>query len=187
MAQILREQCRKSTSSVSGGWPSQKLEQWSTATLLAQDSPQMKDKVENGNAAAAVLRVDSWPWIRLSCLLLTRHYDMPSPKSKARFLQVSTQLLSILPWPPARQLPLRLSNVLGKLKWLSCQEEVASDWIIWPGELDCDVMSTFFWLAPLAKAIGLIVISWGSHFWWITWPGTCSAAQTLLNCQQPEW
>jgi hypothetical protein len=30
---------------------------------------------------------------------------------------------------------------------------------------------TCFWLAPLAREIGLIVMSWGSRYWWIIWPG----------------
>jgi hypothetical protein len=106
---------------------------------MLQASPQLKDKVQSGNAAASVLRVGSWPWIHLSCSLLSKHYDMPSPKSRVRFLQGSTQLLSILPWPRIFRL--------------------------WCHEVLC------FWLAPLAREIGLIVMSWGSRYWWIIWPG----------------
>jgi hypothetical protein len=112
--------------------PVKNLEQGSTATLPPQASPQMKDEMETGNAAAVVLRVGSWTWIHLSCLLFTKYYDMPSPQNRERFLQETTQLLSLLPWPPARRLPLRLSKVSRKLDWQSCHE-VSSDWIFWPG------------------------------------------------------
>jgi hypothetical protein len=89
---------------------------------MLQASPQLKDKVQSGNAAASVLRVGSWPWIHLSCSLLSKHYDMPSPKSRVRFLQGSTQLLSILPWP--------------RIFRLWCHEVLASDWLLWQGKLD---------------------------------------------------
>jgi hypothetical protein len=191
MAQILRGQCRVSTSSVSGGsWPSQKP---GTAVHSHSIAPGFTtDEGQSGEwkSAVAVLRVGTWPWIHLSCLLLTKHYDMPSPQNWARFLHVATQLLSLLLWPPARQLPLRLSKVpgnFGKLEWLNCHEEVASDWIIWPGELDCYVMRYLLLIGSSIKGNwsdcdimrkSLLMDHLARYF-------LCN--KTLLNSQQPEW
>jgi hypothetical protein len=45
---------------------------------------------------------NTWPWIQLSCLILTKQHDMPCPQSWTRFLLITTPLLSLIPGPQDR-------------------------------------------------------------------------------------
>jgi hypothetical protein len=100
------------------------------------------------------MRVGTWPWIHLSCSLLTKQYDMSSTQNvqdSSRWLlnsvlsaMASTQIGAHKTFQSSREVGMTEKS-WGSWLWLDilarivgrwCHQLLASDWFLWQGELD---------------------------------------------------